>query len=269
MALIALSIVISGGDGDGLIFTDPLSPIEALLDSLPDEYLAVSELTIAAVPVHPEDREHYLHLWAICPRSVLDDEGALYVGRECLNGTVVIAKESTYSSIAAYLTISDLRSGTFLVPVSEDGQIDVLLRTTLRSDITNSQYMADRKLSALVQLVDTEVVVSECGGQDEFWGPQAAQEVYNASGADLGNEALIEVIGGHQLVAESILNNLSIETILDVLAIRNGSTGRTIDIGHPELVPEDPDADNPRRTMETILEAWRTLSDTHPSRSRT
>ncbi|KAG7286680.1 hypothetical protein NEMBOFW57_008991 [Staphylotrichum longicolle] len=110
-----LRVTSSGGpDGDCHLFTGLSASIETLIKSLPEEAAKDSKFLVAAVPVSPEHRRKYLHLWAICPKSVLEDEGTLYIGREGLNGTLVVAKESTPDTIVAYLTISDRRCGTFL-----------------------------------------------------------------------------------------------------------------------------------------------------------
>lgn len=220
--LAALSIATSGGGGDGLMFTDPWSDIPAELLSLPDHAaLETTMLLLAAVPErHPDEdggiqQPRYVHLWALCPRSVLDNEGrnTLFVGRESLNGTLVVAKGlATHATIVAYLTISDARSGTFLVPVSEQGRVDVLLRTPTRSDIVNSEYMADRKLSATLRLVYYELIfaaesaAAAAGPEGRRRGPSAAAlEAYAASTAERGNEALVQTIGDHRTVIGSLL----------------------------------------------------------------
>lgn len=62
------------------------------------------------------------------PKSVIQDVGALYIGREELNGTLVVAKDRM-PPIVAYIVISDQRSGTFLIPVSQTGQVENLVQT--------------------------------------------------------------------------------------------------------------------------------------------
>ncbi len=227
------------------------------------------------IPVHPDDpEERYMHLWAICPLSVMEGGGALFVAREGLNGTLVIAKKSMDSlpKIAAYLTISDIRSGTFLVPVSEDGQVNVLLKTPQRSDIVNSRYMADRKLCATVQLVDFEVIAAESGDRRDPWGqPLEALVAYLASTAERENEELVQAIGDHRSVIGGILGDLADRRespghreLYDREWLGFGVSALQIDIGHPELVPEGSDADNQRRMANALLRRRLSLPDNIP-----
>lgn len=282
--LVALSMATSGGGGDGLMFTDPWSDIPAELLSLPDHAaLETTMLLLAAVPErHPDEnggiqQPRYVHLWALCPRSVLDSEGrnTLFVGRESLNGTLVVAKGlATHASIVAYLAISDARSGTFLVPVSEQGRVDVLLRTPMRSDIVNSEYMADRKLSATLRLVYLELIfaaenAAAAGPEGRRRGPSAAAlEAYAASTAERGNEALVQTIGDHRTVIGSLLGGLAnrrgLATSRHFYERESpglGGSALEIDIGHPELVSGEQDVESRRRMADAILRRQLSLPD--------
>ena len=64
---------------------------------------------------------------------------------------------SNNTSIASYLTISDQQSGTFLLPVSDSGEIKLLLSTPQRSDMANSDLMVDRSLSANLGFLDNDL----------------------------------------------------------------------------------------------------------------
>ncbi|KAK3367809.1 hypothetical protein B0H63DRAFT_535911 [Podospora didyma] len=208
--LAALSAGTSGGEGDGLVFRNPLSQIADMLMSFSDEAIETLEASVllAAVPVSSDDPEgRYMHLWTICSLSALapGNRGSEtpFMGRESLDRSFVIARKSTRGlAIIAYLAINNVRSGTFVVPVSKDGHVDILLRTPMRSDILNSEFLPDRKLSAIVRLIDIEVFAAESGNQE---GLRAALEAYLASTAEPEVEALVQIIGDHRTIIGSIL----------------------------------------------------------------
>lgn len=155
-AVKTLSLAMSGG-ADNMMFVDSCNQILSVLASLPDSRLENRMLVIAVIPTEENSESRCFRAWAICTYSLFWD---LFIAREEINGTLVLARSqkdgnSIRTSIAAYLTITDQQSGTFLIPVSAAGQIELTLKTPQRSDMGNSNLMNDRKLCAKLKFAES------------------------------------------------------------------------------------------------------------------
>lgn len=256
LAVIAtLKRVFSGGEADNMMFTDQLSLILTQLNLIRESYLEHFTLVIAAIPKGLEPGAgQYFYAWGICPKSVIQDVGALYIGREELNGTLVVAKDRTLP-IVAYLVISDQRSGTFLIPVSQTGQVEILVQTPTRSDVGNREVTRDRKLSAQLQLVNPSAIIADCGGPKMLWNSTRALRAFINSGSEITNDAVITP--SEQYIEVELLRELVQRKFETLPADRRfdrgwpglGSTALKIDIGHPDLIPEELDAVNFNRII--------------------
>ena len=101
-----------------------------------------------------------LWAWMICP-SPLGEAAArtsLFVARESLNGTLMLfqeiqlGREMRIISPVGYLTLSDHRAGTVLVPVSGDGTIRLRLPGVSIPGVAYAEYQADRILRCSIEL---------------------------------------------------------------------------------------------------------------------
>jgi hypothetical protein len=119
-----------------------LLEIDKLLTSTPRERLQHFRLVVAELHFlgrfeNPRAGVHCA--WAICPANTPFKE--LFVAREALNGTLVLATESGgRAHVVAYLTVTDQHSGSYLVDTDEDGQIFILNTTPGRSDLLHTGY---------------------------------------------------------------------------------------------------------------------------------
>jgi hypothetical protein len=155
-AVKTLSLAMSRG-ADNMMFVDSCNQILSVLASVPDSQLENRMLVIAVIPTEENSESRCFRAWAICTYSLFWD---LFIAREEINGTLVLARSqkdgnSIRTSIAAYLTITDQQSGTFLIPVSAAGQIELTLKTPQRSDMGNSNLMNDRKLCAKLKFAES------------------------------------------------------------------------------------------------------------------
>ncbi|PPQ66402.1 hypothetical protein CVT26_011272 [Gymnopilus dilepis] len=117
------------------------------LEKLPSERLSIAKLVVVNVPFYKDivqgTAPHHLYLWAVLPIDIVEDE--LSVCRELTHGVLVLNVERMGTThIAAYLTLSDHFSGTFLVKTDDDGVIDMSLKIPERGDI---QFSIFRQIS--------------------------------------------------------------------------------------------------------------------------
>jgi Heterokaryon incompatibility protein (HET) len=116
----------------------------ALKSEMVGECRRDARLCIVRIPFRkdqePLRRGLNLYAWAILPADVEDRQ--LRVCREPVNGTLVLAtteREATH--IVAYLTLTDLVSGTFLINVDEAFHLSMILRIPMRADMGHSRYL--------------------------------------------------------------------------------------------------------------------------------
>ncbi|OCK82667.1 hypothetical protein K432DRAFT_423963 [Lepidopterella palustris CBS 459.81] len=93
------------------------------------------------------------YAWALCPANTPFAD--LFVARESLNGTLVLAYERDGQYyIAAYLAVTYQASGTYLLETDEDGELELIAQTPQRCDMLHASY--DGKLWILQGRVDLE-----------------------------------------------------------------------------------------------------------------
>jgi hypothetical protein len=280
LAISALELACSG-KADGIIFTDILQEIWTLLQNYSDSFLSTRMLVIAAIPLHGETSDPYhFNAWAICASKPFTDEPPLFIAREGLNGALVLARHaknvSDAATVVSYLTISDQQSGTFLIPVSNDGQILLTLKTPQRSDVLNAELMADRELRASVKFMNNRQSAEETalGSVFVFESRQELPSISHviAEWFYQDNNLAIQSSSDHQTITAEMLRELlkrkigGRETMFD----RDGKSAVDIDIGHPELVSKDQE-NTDRRTFHRLLRrsSMSTIEDTIASYKRT
>jgi hypothetical protein len=80
------------------------------------------------------DVEYLKYAWAMCPKAAM--HSSVFVAREGLNGTLVLAKQrSKACSVISYLTGVDKMSGAYLLPIDLEGKLAIPLRSPQRPDI--------------------------------------------------------------------------------------------------------------------------------------
>jgi Heterokaryon incompatibility protein (HET)/MYND finger len=164
----AFNMVTSGNSDDMLFYQIGRSVLSVLRD-IPEPLRNERKLVTTAIRT---TRGRRLFAWTLCPSGA--SVSALFVGREEMNGTLVLAMldsdcetihigttarlgevSDTFSAIIiGYLTISDHQSGTFLVQVDPQGSIDMSFETPIRGDILNSEYHNNRFLRCTLGLED-------------------------------------------------------------------------------------------------------------------
>jgi hypothetical protein len=261
-AAIAISLATSGL-ADEYMFTDVVKDIEKLLNETPEEQLMNHFLVIASIPTGPGAKANYFDTWAICP--LLTPLDTLFVAREEQNGTLVLAimkPDSTYlTSIIAYLTLTDQQCGTFLIPVSSNGDINIVLRTPQRSDIQLSNTLADRRLRAHLKFTGnlganrggsvnaSHLIFGRPGGEADKAKQLGQLAKYFKSAGENNDEALEtieETLDIFRTIAGSLLQRMNSQ--LGQIGGSQASDPLTIDIGHPELIsPEQEKALKVRR----------------------
>jgi hypothetical protein len=120
------------GKADGERITDVTIPIEKLLDSTTQKQLEKHLLVQVSIGVKDQYTMRHFNAWGIIPSGVFI--GDLIVGRESVNGTLVLAlltgpKPAEEVQILSYLTMTHQRDGTWLVKCDENGVVDVVFRT--------------------------------------------------------------------------------------------------------------------------------------------
>ena len=154
------------GMTDGFQFLPVLNEVVRDLKKVPADQLALKKLAIAAIGLQvPRESSDdaptanvELHCWAICLAEI-DITNAI-VAREDLNGTLVLATPLGGGNfeVISYLTVTDQQSGTHLIKVDKDGELNMTFRTPLRSDIVNSVGMDDRTMKGKVALEEKSVI---------------------------------------------------------------------------------------------------------------
>ncbi|KAH8893715.1 hypothetical protein GQ53DRAFT_821635 [Thozetella sp. PMI_491] len=109
------------------------------------------------------ERKIDLWAWVICPAPLSIKGGPpLVIARESLNGTLMLLQEISLGESlkirnpVGYLTVSDNRSGTFLLPTSEDGSLDIRVPAVNIPGIIDSDYASDRIMRCTIDLADQE-----------------------------------------------------------------------------------------------------------------
>lgn len=119
-------------------FTNIMPFVAGIIASFTEDELDRHVLAIVHYPISEVGEGGQVatcYAWAIVPASL--NRGNLFVARESLNGTMVIASsEKERTRIVAYPTVSDAMSGTFLIPCDQNGEINIFLRVNKRSDTT-------------------------------------------------------------------------------------------------------------------------------------
>ncbi|KAK6438653.1 hypothetical protein LTR95_005147 [Oleoguttula sp. CCFEE 5521] len=121
---------------DSIISSNFRQPFSLFLRSLPVPLLDLYKAVQITVPVRdPQGEQKCLIAWAMCAKTVPD--GSLAIGREPVNGSLVLLKrQSRRVYNLAYLVYTDSMSGSHVINSDEQGNIDLLLNTPKRSDLT-------------------------------------------------------------------------------------------------------------------------------------
>ncbi|KAF2813474.1 uncharacterized protein BDZ99DRAFT_517730 [Mytilinidion resinicola] len=131
----------------------------ATLKKCPIERVSISRLCLVQLPFRKQHSKggsgnsEHLYTWAITPCDIPQNE--LFVARESLNGTIVLAtRREELEYIAAYLTLTDHHAGTLLVKSDGEGRVDIPLKMTERADQGNSRSLriGDRMIRGQISL---------------------------------------------------------------------------------------------------------------------
>lgn len=149
------------GKADGELITDVMISIEKFLDSTSQKQLEKHLLVQVSIGVKDQYTMWYFNAWGIIPSGVI--HGDLIVGRESLNGTLVLAlltgpKPSEEVQILSYLTMTHQRDGTWLVKCDENGVVDVVFRTvdTPQQELFfTEEPLVDESMIAQVHMMDS------------------------------------------------------------------------------------------------------------------
>lgn len=118
------------GDPNKDRLMDVTDLIEEMFHKTPTEILAKHILLVVTITVQDDPTMDSFDAWAICPSGTKINE--IYVARESLNGTLVVAernaKQQTPPDIVAYLLTSHQRDGTYLIKSDEHGVVDIIFR---------------------------------------------------------------------------------------------------------------------------------------------
>jgi len=125
------SLVAGKVKGDNL--RDVVPGIKTYICSLSSKQLARYILVSISIEIINDPTIYSFTAWAICPSSI--DMAKLFVARETLNGTLVLATPASSPSarfqraqIVAYLNISHQRDGTYLIQSDTGGIVDIIFR---------------------------------------------------------------------------------------------------------------------------------------------
>jgi hypothetical protein len=92
-----LLLATSGSSSAEFMFGDTLCILKSLLEQIPGQQLMTHILVTAAIPIAAGTSDiRYFYAWAICPSTM--PVNSLFVGREELNGTLVLAALSDEDS---------------------------------------------------------------------------------------------------------------------------------------------------------------------------
>jgi hypothetical protein len=166
-------------------------------------------------------------------------------------GSATYSRKPSPNAILAYLAITDQECGTFLIPVSSGGQVDLTFKTPQRSDIRNSDLMRDRRLHADLRLENTTMHNPQRKPPLTIDSQTAWKSLQNqlrkGKHRFSTNDAVIQQIGEDRELLRAALTEVG-----DKYAerLKDGSIhdidGRghiwallNIDIGHPELMEEE------------------------------
>jgi hypothetical protein len=149
------------GKADGELITDVMISIEKFLDSTSQKQLENHLLVQVSIGVKDQYTMWYFNTWGIIPSGVI--HGDLIVGRESLNGTLVLAlltgpKPSEEVQILSYLTMTHQRDGTWLVKCDKNGVVDVVFRTvdTPQQELFfTEESLVDESMIAQVHMMDS------------------------------------------------------------------------------------------------------------------
>jgi hypothetical protein len=222
-----LLLATSGRSSTVFMFSDTLGILKGLLGRISDQQLMTHILVTAAIPIAAGTSDiRYFYAWAICPSTM--PVNSLFIGREELNGTLVLAAlndvdSKIQASIIAYLTITDNQSGTFLIPADLEGKVHITFQTPQRSDMGDCEMSNDRHLRAQLRL-----------GKDAIAGSTLS---YNKIKSFLSSASNYQVVDVDSKVDSE---NAAISILKETIAREKGRFERrpdylTIDIGHPQL----------------------------------
>jgi hypothetical protein len=141
-----------GSIGIGIMFNDVLDNVLEVLNTAPKEQLGQYNFILVQISfTTPGSGTHALSAWAICHTDI--ELGKCFIAREGLNGTLVLAIPSKKAfEIVAYLTLTDQQSGTHLIKVDENGQVDMKFLTPISPDRIDSSILDDREFQGSMEL---------------------------------------------------------------------------------------------------------------------
>lgn len=267
----------TSGKYENMLFTNVLIQLAGLLEGVPLLFLKTRVLVIVAIPLKDDPQAGVFYSWAVCSAAAMVDLDSIHVAREQLNGTLVLAKPTSENTlleksegtvptnILAYLTITDQECGTFLLPVSPQGELNLDFKTPQRPDIINSNLSRDRKLSALLKLEDSSAAVEELPisvhqEMPLIIGCELSWEVFKRK-LELGkieltsNNTAVQQIGeDRSLLRDTLMElckRLKIDETDGSLFERDGrghlKSLLEIDIGHLELIDQQTEVANKKR----------------------
>jgi hypothetical protein len=237
------------------------------------------------VAVIPTDRTRgsastVVYAWAICSHDVPFD--SMFVGRESLNGTLVlaVAGDMNKTALVAYLVVTDHESGTYLIKSDDEGKVDLLLQTPQRSDMGVEENKRDRRLqmqltftaghTMLPNLEDLEDLASRSGASRSAVVPvkvdRNMERVPSLSQASfqLDNNAALTSCELYAWQTVHALHKMSEPTrspSTPLTKIWPGLSGSII--GHPDVISEDQQMqdDIRRRTAAVTTDATHKVKD--------
>ncbi|KAF4631751.1 hypothetical protein G7Y89_g6380 [Cudoniella acicularis] len=231
----------TSGKYDDLIFTNVLTQLASLLEGVPSPFLKTRVLVIVAIPLKDDPETDPFHAWAVCSTGL---------AKPTSEDTLLEQMEGTNAAdILAYLAITNQEWGTFLLPVSPQGELNLEFKTPQRPDIVNSGFYRHWKLAI-------------------YPWPQIFLEVFTRK-VELGkikltsNDDAVEHVGENRSLVTDVLKELCKR--LEIDRADGSSSARDgrgdlkslldIDIGHPELIDQQTEEANKKspKRITTIL----------------
>jgi hypothetical protein len=158
-----------GGPTSSGFFGDIVDLVEDTVRAADPENLRRHALTVVSIGLQDKYTLQRCVAWTICPAGLLP--GNLFVARESLNGTLVLAARGTWgrARVLSYLTMTHQQDGTYLMKSDKRGVLDIVFRTPETPEINVMDVFSPREKERLTP-ADLAFLKASDGAFHNFMG---------------------------------------------------------------------------------------------------
>lgn len=137
---------VEAGKAENMMLTDVVSCVQEIISQTTPEILATKVFVTVSFRLKSITGYSAHRAWAIIPTSVASF-ATLFVGRESLNGTLVLAYEQHgVAKVVAYLVMTEQTSGSYLIDSVESGMVEMVLAPRQRLDLQHATYSSSGRI---------------------------------------------------------------------------------------------------------------------------